>query len=45
MVDPRNVLNPWTGPELQDWNIDEDTETCVGVRGVLPCRRTSSTLY
>jgi hypothetical protein len=45
MVDLGNVQNPWTGPKLQDWNIDEDAETCVGVRGVLSCRRTSLNFY
>ena len=44
MVDLRNVLNPWSGPELQEWSIDEETETRVGVRGVLSCRRTCSNI-
>jgi hypothetical protein len=32
-----NVQSPWSEVELeqQEGNFDEETETCIGVRGVL----------
>ena len=45
MVDLSNFQNSWTRPEPQEWTADEEPETCVGVRGVLSCRRASSNFY
>lgn len=49
MVTLNNQPNTWSELELREGNIDEETETCVGVRGVLseidPRQRATSNPY
>lgn len=44
MVTVSNEPNAWDEVELQKSDIDEETETCVGVR-IISRRRASSNLH